>query len=41
MPRIIFSFDTEDFIQPKTDDFTRRICEVFDAHGVGLGWNQL
>ncbi len=34
MPKVIFSFDTEDYINPAADDFTKRICEVFDANGV-------
>lgn len=32
MTKIIFSFDTEDYIDPGVDDFTKRICEVFDAN---------
>ena len=34
MAKVIFSFDTEDYINPGVDDFTRRICEVFDAHSL-------
>ena len=34
MAKVIFSFDTEDYINPEADDYTKRICEVFDANGV-------